>query len=89
MLEAFFDVFSLTESEFVDPILNLIRDDNSEFHRQLLVNEDDVYLLSRHLTSKVNIYFYGLFVFMCSLALILRHNLLLPCTCSGQFMHLF
>jgi hypothetical protein len=52
MVEAFLDVFSLSESEFVDPILNRIRDDIRD-------NTGDVRLILRHSTSKVKFYFYG------------------------------
>jgi hypothetical protein len=51
MAEAFLDVFSYCQSEFVDPILNHLQNDNKE-----------LYLLSRHSTSKVKIYFYALYI---------------------------
>ena len=65
MVEAFLDVFSVAETEFVDPILNLIRDDRSEFHYGLLDDDEDLYLELCHSTSKVKFYFYGLYVFTC------------------------
>jgi hypothetical protein len=65
MGEAFLDVFSLTESEFVDPILNLIRDDDrTEFYKNLPADCYDVYLRLRHSTSKVMFYSYGLYVYL-------------------------
>jgi translation elongation factor EF-4 len=65
MVEAFLDVFFPAESEFVDPILNLIQDTRSEFHRSLIINYEDVYLQLHHSMSKVKFYFYGLHVLKC------------------------
>jgi len=53
MVEAFLDVFSPVESEFVDPILNHLR-----------AHKEYMNLLSCHSTSKVKFYFYGLYVFV-------------------------
>jgi hypothetical protein len=50
---AYLDIFSLRESELVDPILNLIRD---QYH--------DIHLLLRHSTTKVKFHYYGLYVFI-------------------------
>jgi len=50
--EAYFDVFSLRESEFVDPVLSHLRD------------YGDLHLLMHHFTSKVKFYYYGLYVFI-------------------------
>jgi len=47
MVEAFLDVFSPGEGEFVDPILEHIRD-----------YEEETHLLSRHSTSKVKFFFW-------------------------------
>jgi hypothetical protein len=49
--EAYLDVFSLRESELVDPILNLLRD-----------QDHDIHLLLRHSTTKVKFHNYGLCV---------------------------
>ncbi|WJX95069.1 hypothetical protein P8452_76430 [Trifolium repens] len=51
--EAYLDVFSLRESELVDPILNLLRD-----------QDHDIHLLLRHSTTKVKFHYYGLCVFI-------------------------
>jgi len=51
--EAYLDVFSLRESEFVDPMLSLLRKRNHDLH-----------LLLRHSTSKVRYYYYSLYVFI-------------------------
>jgi hypothetical protein len=53
MVDAFLDVFSPVENEFVDPILKHLRDRKEYMH-----------LLSCHSTSKVKFYFYGLYVFV-------------------------
>jgi hypothetical protein len=53
MLEAFLDVFSPGESEYVDPFLNDIT----------ILDIDNMLLRLRHSTSKVKFYFYGFYVF--------------------------
>ena len=50
--EAYFDVFSLRESEFMDPVLSYLRDNG------------DIQLHMRHFTSKVKFYYNGLYVFV-------------------------
>jgi len=67
MAEAFLDVFSPVKSEFVDPILKLIRNDNSELHcKGLKYEEGDIYLLSHHSTSQVNFIFIVILIcFLC------------------------
>jgi hypothetical protein len=53
MKEAFLDVFSPGESEYVDPFLNDL----------INLNDDNISLRLRHSTSKVKFYFYGFYVF--------------------------
>ena len=50
VVEAYLDIFSRHDSEFVDPLLNRLR-----FHGYL-------YLLLRHSTEKVKFYYYDLYV---------------------------
>jgi hypothetical protein len=53
MVEAFLDVFSPSESEYVDPVFD-----------GLLVPDEHILLPLHHSTSKVKFYFYGLYVFV-------------------------
>jgi hypothetical protein len=79
--EAYLDIFSLRESEFVDPLLIYLQDLNRDLH-----------LLLRHSKFKVMFYYYTvvcMYLYICSFVLLILCHHLLFCKTSGHFKHPF